>query len=1175
MSFLRLLLRNLLYHWRGNLAVLLGVALGTAVLTGALLVGDSLRGSLRELTLDRLGWIDQAMVPGRLFRAKLADELPADRRSVALMLSGSASTGVNAKARRVGGVTVLGVDSQFWSHSSTSRDRQGADSPVPAGSAFWESSAAEVALNQTLADLLDVREGDAITLNVQKTDEVPRESLLGKRKTSDVLAALEVKVRQVLPDTGLARFSLKPTPEAARNVFVPLRFLQSELDVANKVNALLVADASPRLADTLRAKLTLDDWGLRLRTPQDRAIALVNYLAPNDQEGRLRPARWRGRVPPELAKAAEANKGILTREQVVTFYEKQRPYVSLESRQIFLPQSVVDSADTITAGSGRHMFVYLADSIESGAKKHSYVVLGAVRMGDGKPWAALGVPPPSAMPTVDTGQAGDIVLVDTPESPWQFKPGDSIDVTYVMHDIVRKHAPFKVKAVVPMRGELDDPDLTPEFPGITDQPDMRSWRPTFPYDAKRVTAADEAYWQRYRATPRAYVSLEAAQRLWGERFGSLTAVQFFDVIASTLEKELLARLPPERGGFVFQPVRANAEPASSGSTDFGMYFLAFSFFLIVSALVLVGLLVRLNLDRRASQIGLLLATGWSHHRVRRLLLGEGALLAIVGGCVGLAGALAYGRLMLDLLRASWPGGDSLNFLRLHVEPASLVYGYVGSLTVSILTVYWATRALARLSPRSLLAGATSSEGLSAARRRWPLTEMLTVLATVGAGSLMIAGFFVKGNEAKAGSFFGSGALVLIAGLAAIRLWLGYTGRHAAPRPSLTALGVRNAGRHAVRSLLTVGLLATATFLIVAVECFHKDTGADFMARTGGSGGFTLIAETDIPIFEDLNRPLMRKEYGLTQHGLDRVNFYFCRVHGGDDTSCLNLYQPLQPRVLGVPPHAFDGRFHFAAMEPRPQEPMSEWSVLYHSFPDGAVPAVVDATSAEYVLHKKLGDTIEITNDRGEKVPLRIVGLLEDSIFQSEILVSEAAFRKLFPRQAGFAFFLIDCPDGSAEQVRNVQAAVETGLADQGVRVQTAASRLQAYLAVENMYLATFQALGGLGLCLGAIGLAIILMRGVWERRGELALLRALGFGSARLGWLVLVENLTLLLLGLATGTLAALLAVAPHLAGAGAHVLWLRISLLLVLVLATGLIAGGLAVYTTLRAPLLPALRRE
>jgi putative ABC transport system permease protein len=313
-----------------------------------------------------------------------------------------------------------------------------------------------------------------------------------------------------------------------------------------------------------------------------------------------------------------------------------------------------------------------------------------------------------------------------------------------------------------------------------------------------------------------------------------------------------------------------------------------------------------------------------------------------------------------------------------------------------------------------------------------------------------------------------------------------------------------------------------------------------------------------------------------QPALAGVTFHPCRVRGGDDASCLNLYQPLQPRVLGLPPSGIRDRFHFGAtLATSDAEKANPWSLLDRPPDDGTIPAIVDATTAEYGLHTQLGGTVGVRNDRGETVPLRIVGLLDESIFQSEILVSDASFRKLFPTDEGFAFFLVECPDQLPDALKRVQAAIETGLADQGVRVQTAASRMQAYLAVENMYLSTFQALGGLGLILGAAGLAIILLRGVWERRGELALLRALGFGPARLAWLVLSENLALLVLGLGAGTLAALLSVAPHLASAQAHVLWLRIGLLLLLVLATGLIAGSLAVLTTLRAPLLTALRRE
>jgi putative ABC transport system permease protein len=1150
MTFLRLLRRNLLYHWRGNLAVLLGVALGTAVLTGALLVGDSLRGSLRALTLDRLGWVEEAMVPGRFFRAQLATELPLERHSAAILLSGSASQVLDEKARRVSGVTVLGVDASFWG-----------DSP-PGSSAFWQSEAAEVVLNETLANALGVKKGDTVTLHLQKADEIPRESLLGKRKAKDVMQALEVKVRQILPDDGLARFTLKPTPEAARNAFVPLRFLQTEFGMSGQANAILAAGTAPKFADELQARLTLADWGLRLRTSKDRALAFVKYLAPNDDEGRLKRARWRGRVPEKLARDAEANEGILTREQVVAFYEKYRPYISLESKQLFLPATVGDGAKAAIAQGAkvRSVFVNLADEVADGAAVQHYVVIGAKQMSGGQPWPANG-----------------IVLVDTPVSPWVTKAGGIVTVGYFSPDdhnhLNRQSIQFDVQAVVPMAGELDDPDLTPEFPGITDQPSMASWRnPPFPYNSKLVTKADEDYWTRYRATPRAYVNLEKAQALWGSRFGKLTSMQFYDIPTERLRRDLLAHLKPEQGGFIFQPVRANAEQASGGSSDFGVLFLSFSCFLIAAALLLVGLLVRLNIDRRASEIGLLLAIGWSHGRVRWLLLGEGAVLAALGAAIGLGGALVYGRLMLDLLRANWPGGDSLNFLHLHAEPLSFAYGYLGALAVSMLTLVWATRVLGMLAPRALLAGETTPAGNAASGRGWPWSLGIAGLALLGAAACVIAGMFAKGQEAKAGSFFGSGALLLTACLAGVWIWLRYTGRQCSPRPSLTALGVRNAGRHAVRSVLTVGLLAAATFLIVAVESFHKEADADFLAPTGGSGGFALVAEANVPIFQDLNQPAVRKELGMTGAGFAGVIFYPCRVRGGDDASCLNLYRPLEPRVMGLPMKLLqENRFAFSAAE-KVEPGASPWSNLLKDRDDGTIPAALDANTAQWILKKSLGDVVEITGDGGEKVRLRVVAILEESIFQSEILVSDDNFRKLFPRQEGFSFFLVET---NGRDLREVQPALETALADQGVRVQTTASRLQAYLAVENTYLATFQALGGLGLVLGAVGLAIILLRGVWERRGELALLRALGFGSARLAWLVLAENLALLVLGLGAGTAAALLSVAPHLAGSGAHVLWLRIGGLLLVVLATGLFAGALAVVTTIRAPLLPALRRE
>src|SRR3954469_6695591 len=72
--------KSLSHHWRIYAAVALGVAAATAVLTGALIIGDSVRGSLRHLVLDRLGGIDQLLVVDRFFRQELASELRRNRK---------------------------------------------------------------------------------------------------------------------------------------------------------------------------------------------------------------------------------------------------------------------------------------------------------------------------------------------------------------------------------------------------------------------------------------------------------------------------------------------------------------------------------------------------------------------------------------------------------------------------------------------------------------------------------------------------------------------------------------------------------------------------------------------------------------------------------------------------------------------------------------------------------------------------------------------------------------------------------------------------------------------------------------------------------------------------------------------------------------------------------------
>jgi len=237
-----------------------------------------------------------------------------------------------------------------------------------------------------------------------------------------------------------------------------------------------------------------------------------------------------------------------------------------------------------------------------------------------------------------------------------------------------------------------------------------------------------------------------------------------------------------------------------------------------------------------------------------------------------------------------------------------------------------------------------------------------------------------------------------------------------------------------------------------------------------------------------------------------------------------------------------------------------------------VPAIADANSLTYVLHKNVGDDIVLQHGDAP-LHLRVVAALSDSIFQGELLISDANFRTLFPAQQGFRFLLVDAP---AARAARIGEEIERAAGDLGADAVPTAERLASFHAVENTYLSTFQTLGGLGLLVGTIGLAAVLLRNVLERRKELALLRAVGYRASDLFTVVFAENVLLLVWGLTAGALSASIAVIPAALERGARVPLTAAGALLVgTVLAAGLLSSAVATRIAVRMPLVGALRSE
>lgn len=332
------------------------------------------------------------------------------------------------------------------------------------------------------------------------------------------------------------------------------------------------------------------------------------------------------------------------------------------------------------------------------------------------------------------------------------------------------------------------------------------------------------------------------------------------------------------------------------------------------------------------------------------------------------------------------------------------------------------------------------------------------------------------------------------------------------------------------------------------------------AKRPGTGGFALIGESVLPVVHNPGVLAGRQELGFPSDSeplMQSLKIVSLRLRPGDDSSCLNLYEPRNPRVLGVPDTVLF-RLPLSAEKTAPKA--------------GEIPAYVDANSLQYVLHKKVGDEIVIQPDSGKPVRLRISATIKDSVFQSEVLIREADFLKAFPEQQGFRMFLVD---GSQEKASEATALMEDRLKDYGLDLQSTVERLNEYHRVENAYLSTFQALGALGLLLGTVGLAAVLLRNVLERRKELALLRAVGYQPSQLATLVLAENAFLLACGLIAGTLCAGLAIAPALSERAGKLPVMSLLLVVAAVAVTGLGSSVLAVRAAMRSPLLASLRSE
>lgn len=1072
------------------LAVTSGVV--ATAMTGALGVGDGIRGGLARLAVERLGRIDAAVLADGFFRRELAGELAAAAAEPRLACTPALVMPVTVAAggRRgaVAAATLMACDDPA---------ALGFVPPAPP----LEPGA--VLVNGVLAAAAGIAAGDDIVLRLPVRASVPADTPLGRRTNETVGRRLRVK--GVLPDRGLGRFSLRPSLAPEPLVVVALAEAQAMLRAGDVANAVFVvgdgsADVAAETGRRLRPRLA--DLGVTLEPLADGGMRLTSA---------------RLLVPPEIDRAAER---------------------------------------VLAAAGGRPTLVLLATSIAAARGRAAVpysTVLGidttALPAGPLVDATGATLPLPAADEIlINRWLADDLAAQGTPVAV-----GDALVMTTfapeTIHGRVEERTDtFRIAGVADMRGGAVDRALVPDVEGVTDEASIADWDPPFPFDAERVRTVpphdeDDRYWKEHRATPKAFIALEAARRIGGSRFGRTTAwhVPGLGGSPDDVSSALAAEIDPARAGIRVVPLRSDALEASRGSTPFGGLFLALSMFVVAAGILLVGLLFGLLVTAQRRTIGTLAAVGFAPRRLTALLAVVGGFAAIIGVAAGTALGPLWARLLLAWLGRAWErsvvAGSADVFSVPSVSWTSLAAGAIGALAAAFAAVAVAARRAGSLPPLALLRGTPSRRAGGTGRRA----------AVVGGGVALAAamGLALLASRAAAtaavGLFFAAGAAALVALLAAVWAMLVGTGARPAVR-TLPALAARLLAAQPGRAFAIAAIVACGQFLVVAVSAFALREPIDADDRRSPTGGWSAIATFGEPTSINPLDEGVRAGLGLTpdqDRAVSRCGIALVRSSAGDDASCTNLYATTQPTVIGVGPSFIDrDGFRFVDHAPLSGDAAGRpWRLLDEPCPEGAVPAVLDQATAQWGL--KLGGVgarFTVADEAGAAVPCVVVGLLEPGILQGRVIVAEREFQRLFPSRSGYALALVDATPLDAAARAALPDAVRTVWADAGVALETTTSRLRALQAVQNTFLAGFQALGTLGLLLGTAGVAAVRAQGVAERIAALSVLRAVGFGPRRVRSLLVLETVAAVAAGIGAGTLAALLAIWPALAGGAARV---------------------------------------
>jgi putative ABC transport system permease protein len=1095
MTVFKFIINNLIFYVRKNLLLALGVAISGAVLTGALVVGDSVKYSLNRIVEHRLGEITHVLKAGdRYFTTALSDRVETRLQfPVASILLQEGSAIAEGGARRINHVQVLGVGPAFDEMAGTT-------------GYFSSLTGDSIIISRNLANRLSVGVGDELLLRIEKASLIPLNAPFVSDAESTV--SLRAAVKAIADDRELGRFNLKVSQTAPFNVFISLDRLQELMDFSGSVNVMLFRageqNSGVSIREAVNEQFSAADAGLRLK--------------------------W----------LEELQQLEVTSDRVFIDDALTGPLFDLPAKN-----------EQTTSCEG--ILTYFVNRLESsrGAAPYSFV---------------------STLPATVL-RPDQIIINEWLAEDISARVGDTVRVNYFvvgpLRELTDTTAVFVVHSIVPMKGRYGDRHLMPDLPGLSDAGNCRDWETGVPISLESIRDKDEDYWDDFGGTPKAFISVERGVELWKNRFGTYTSFRYslgvedpdaeMGTILTSIERSLMEQIHPEMLGFTLEPSRNKGYEAAGAGVDFSQLFGGLSFFLLLAGVLLTVLLFLLNIESRDEQLRTLVVLGIPLKIIRRITLAESMLVALAGSLAGVLLSVLYNKLVFMALNGVWSAVVRTEMMQIHLKPATLATGLVATLLIAFLAIWFPlNRKLKRhysaykqgggaLTPQEGSTGRHRlreklSGGISGGLSRRAIVAGFSATGLVAIG--LIASQLLRGEVVNVTLFFSAGGLLL---LSAVIFFYWFLSRKVSEKKGvidLPLLSMKNARRNLTRSMSILILFAIGAFLVITTGSNRKDLFSNAGEKSSGTGGFLYYAESTAPVLKQLNDPQVKYEFGLS----DGYSFVQLRKADGDDASCLNLNKIVNPQVLGVNPGALEGRFSFVTRTGYLDE-THPWLSLLQELPGGLIPAIADETVIKWGLGLTVGDTLHYINSNGEQMRLLLIGGLAPSIFQGNVLIANNRFLEQFPESSGTSVFLVE---GALSDTAMIQSELSRGMRDLGWDMQFTADRLAEFNSVSNAYLSIFMVLGALGLLVGTFGLVVVLWRSVMERSREIALLKSVGYSRREIRSVVVREYISLLLMGIGTGFVTAIVATLPSILNANTGTSFLSILVWLVVLVVNG-----------------------